>query len=224
MAGIPYRNIIGSLMYAMTGTRPDIAYAIGALSQFNENPGELHWKAAKRVLRYLKGTKDFTLVYRKGQKSLEGYSDADWGANPDDRRSTTGYLFTLSGSCISWNSCKQPTVALSSTEAEYMALSQATKEAIWLKWLLEELGFHTPSQASIIHSDNQGCIALGKNPVHHARTKHIDIHHHFIRERIETGEIQVVFCGTDDMLADVLTKGLTKAKHEHFTSGMGLLQ
>jgi hypothetical protein len=120
-------------MYAMTGTRPDIAYAVGATSAYNANPGEQHWKAVKRIIRYLKGTKNLELEYRQNNERIHGYSDADWAGSLDDRRSMTGYVFVLCGGAITWNSKKQPTVALSTTEAEYMALGQTTKEAIWLR-------------------------------------------------------------------------------------------
>src|SRR4051812_546770 len=128
-------------MYAMIRTCPDIAYSVGATSVYNANPGEMHWKAVKRVIRYLKGTRNSTLEYRHGANPLEGYADADWAGSIDNRKSTTGYVFTLHGGAITWNSKKQPTVALSTTEAEYMALGQVTKEVIWLKKFLAEIGF-----------------------------------------------------------------------------------
>jgi len=224
MKKIPYKSAIGSLMYAMLGTRPDIAYAVGAVSQYGSNPGREHWLAVKRIFRYLKGTAHFALEYKKPDSSLIGYCDADWAGNIDDRRSTTGYVFLIAGGSVSWSSKKQPTVALSTTEAEYMALTQATKEAIWIRQLLSEIGMtpKTSREPTIIRSDNQGCISLAKNSVHHARTKHIDIQHHFVREKLEDGEVEVIFCKTEEMVADVLTKGLTKEKHEHFSSRMGI--
>lgn len=222
MRSVPYQSAIGSLMYAMLGTRPDIAYAVGAVSQYCSNPGRGHWTAVKRIFRYLKGTRNYALEY-KGSGHLVGYSDADWAGNVDDRRSTTGYTFLIAGGAVSWSSKKQPTVALSTTEAEYMALSHATKEAVWIQRFLAEIGFGLAHQTStIIHTDNQGAIALAKNSVHHARTKHIDIKHHFIREKVETGEVKLVFCRTEDMVADVLTKGLSKERHGKCTRMMGL--
>jgi hypothetical protein len=222
MKTVPYQNAVGSLMYVMTGTRPDIAYAVGAVSAYNANPGEAHWKAVKRIIRYLKGSRDLELTYSHGTKTIEGYADADWAGSLDDRRSTTGYVFILHGGAITWNSKKQPTVALSTTEAEYLALGQAAKESIWLKKLLTELGFHQKDRPIEINSDNQGAIALTKNPTFHARTKHIDIRHHFLREKYEAKEIAIAYCGTNTMVADILTKALAKDKHEGFVSGMGL--
>ena len=123
---------------------------------------------------------------------------------------------------MTWSSKKQPTVALSTTEAEYMALTQAAKEGIWIKRLLSELGFNSPNDPIVINSDNQGSSALAKNPIQHARTKHIDIRHHFIHKMVENKEVEIVYCGTDDMVADILTKGLSREKHNRFVEGMGI--
>jgi len=143
---------------------------------------------------------------------LIGYRDSDWGSNVDDRRSITGYVFLLSGGAVSWQAKKQPTLALSSVEAEYMASTQATKEAIWWRTFLKELRVNT-SSATLIFSNSQGSIALGKNPEHHARTKHIDIQPHFIRERVNNGNVAFQFVTTDGMAADVPTKTLSREKH-----------
>jgi hypothetical protein len=222
MEDIPYQSAIGSLMYAMLGTRPDLSYAVGALSQYSSKPGKEHWRAVKWTLRYLKGSIGYRLQYRRNGGPLQGYSDADWAGNLDDRRSTTGYVFLLGGASISWGSKKQPTVALSTTEAEYMALCQTAKEGIWLERLLGEIGY-SPSLPVAILSDNQGAIDLTKNSVYHARTKHIDIRHHFLRDVVEAGQVGVSFCGTEEMVADVLTKGLAKLKHSFFCKGLGLV-
>jgi len=208
----------------MLGTRPDIAYAVGAVSRYSSNPGELHWKAVKRILRYLKGTANFALEYNGGSsEKVKGYSDADWAGSLDDRRSTTGYVFTMNGAAVTWSSKKQPTVALSTTEAEYMAMTQAAKEAIWIRrFLAEVLGENEEANEKLeVFTDNQGALALAQNPVFHARTKHIDIRHHFIRE-VEGKDLSVSFCGTEEMVADVLTKGLSQEKHNYFVKGMGL--
>ena len=227
MNGIPYQSAVGAIMYAMLGSRPDIAYAISVLSQFNSNPAPQHWTAIKRVLRYLNGTKDYKLVYggrsNNVNPTLLGYCDADWASNIDDRRSMTGYVFTLAGGAISWQTKKQPTVALSSVEAEYMAATQATKEAIWFRSFFNELGMiNIISSPTIIFSDSQGSIALSKNPEHHARTKHIDIQHHFIREQVALGTVSFKFISTDVMAADILTKGLSKNKHQEMVKLMGV--
>jgi ribonuclease HI len=206
----------------MVGTRPDICYAVGTVSQYNSNPGDPHWKAVKQIMRYLKGTKNYSLKYERDGNDVHAYTDADWAGDSDNRRSTTGYVFRLGNGAISWNSRRQPTVALSSTEAEYMALTEAAKEAIWLKKLLSKLGYYSLKNPFHIFSDNQGAIDLGRNPIHHSRTKHIDIRHHFIREQIQAKEMEVEHCGTDEMIADVLTKGLAKQKHQYFAERLGL--
>jgi len=222
--------MIGSLMYLMIGTRPDIAAAVSIISQFASNPTILHHQAAKRIIRYIKGTINLKLNYeeklnygdvREREPMLIGYSDANWGNDVNTRRSTTGYIFYLSGGAISWSSKRQATVALSSTEAEYMALTQATKEAIWLRGLLAELNY-TQERATTLFEDNQSAIALAKNPVHHARSKHIDIQHHFIREKIESNEIEISYKSTDDMIADALTKPLARPRFAKLIDEMGL--
>ena len=224
-----YQAAVGSLMYAMLGTRPDLAYAVGLVSQFASNPSQQHWKAVKRIFRYLRGTTDFGITYGETphglkQPELIGYSDADW-ASSHDRKSTGGFIFGLGGTllngAITWSSKRQSTVALSSTESEYMAVTQAVKEALWLQRLFGELTNTTP--AVHIRVDNQGAIALSKNPKFHARTKHIDIQHHFVREVLEADRgIQLEYCPTEEMVADVLTKGLARVKHEKFTKMMGV--
>jgi len=216
-----YRQIIGSIMYAMLATRPDIAAAVSIVSQFLERPSEAHLCAAKRILRYLKGTKDYKLhLGQNSDLTLVGYSDANWGNDPDTRRSTTGYLFYLSGGVITWSSKRQPTVALSSMEAEYMAHAQVTIEAIWLRNLLSELGFK--QKVTTIYEDNQSCIALAKNPIDHQRVKHIDTRYHFIRERIESGEINLEYLPSEDMIADALTKALPKPAFTKLVNKIGL--
>ena len=218
-----FQQIIGSLMYLMIGTRPDIAAAVSIISQFASNPTTLHHQAAKRILRYLKGTINLKLNYgdKDTKPMLIGYSDANWGNDINTRRSTTGYIFYLSGGAISWSSKRQATVALSSTEAEYMALSQTTREAIWLRTLLAELNYPQEG-ATTLFEDNQSAIALAKNPVHHARSKHIDIQHHYIREKIESKEIDINYMPTDAMIADALTKPLARPKFSKFVAEMGL--
>jgi hypothetical protein len=165
------------------------------LSQFNTNFGEQHWRAAKRVLRYLRNTENLGLMFKKSGQELVGYTDADWGGSVDDRRSYTGYVFNFANAAVSWESRKQRTVAMSSTEAEYMALSESTKEAIHLRRFLSEV-LDQPS-TTIIFNDNQGAGQLSKNHVFHNRTKHVDIRHHFIREAVERGDIKVEYLPTD---------------------------
>ena len=219
-----YQSAVGALMYAMLGTRPDLAFAVASLSQFSSNPGQPHWDAIKHVLRHLRGTTDYRLTYGSGAGAnllFEGYCDSDWGSSKDDRRSVTGYTFMMGGGAVSWQSKKQPTVALSSVEAEYMAACQAAREALWWQKLLHELGV-ARHPTTVIHSDSQGSIALSKNPEHHARSKHIDIRHHFIREQVAANHISLQYMPTEDMLADVMTKPLNRDQHNILIKRLGV--
>ncbi len=178
-----YQSLVGSLLYAAIATRPDISKAVGDVSKFNSNPSQTHLAAAKRILRYLKGTTNLAIKYQRSEtNTLLGYSDADWAGYQDDRHSTTGNLFIMSGGPISWLSKKQAIVALSTAEAEYVALSTATQEAVWLQRLLVTTLKAIPNEPIILMEDNQGAIAIAKNPIAHARTKHINIRYHFIRD------------------------------------------
>jgi hypothetical protein len=217
-----YRSAIGSLMYAAIGTRPDISFAVQTLSQFMSNPGPAHWSAVKRVFRYLNGTRDLGIIYSKGgEVEPLAYSDADWGANMIDRKSISGYVFQMANGPISWQSKKQPTVALSSMEAEYMAESLAARQVIWLRTLTTELGIPYPGPTTL-QVDNQGAINYSNNAINHGRTKHIDIQHHFVREKLVSNEIQLQYCATDDNLADILTKALPKPKHDDLVKRLGM--
>ena len=211
--GTMYRQLVGSLNY-LTTTKPDIAYSVSILSQFMAKPCESHWKAAKKVLRYLKGTLNFGIMYTdEFDVELAGYSDSDWAGNPDDRKSTTGYVFNIGSRQISWSSKKQPTISLSSTEAEYKALCSATCEAIWLRTILEDVG-ETQNAPTVISCDNQSTIKLANNPIYHARTKHIETQHHFVREKLQSKEIDLSYCNTNENVAEIFTKPLGKAKFE----------
>ncbi|KAF6208713.1 hypothetical protein GE061_017171 [Apolygus lucorum] len=207
-------------MYLATATRPDISHAVSVLSQFNCCYGSDHWIAAKRVLRYLKKTRNYGLTFKKTGKRIVGYVDADWGANLDDRRSYTGYAFKFADSCISWESRKQRTVALSSTEAEYMALTEATKEAIYWRQFLKEIS--NDELPITLHCDNQGAMLLAKNPVFHAWTKHVDIRHHFVREALDENKISIRYLDTSNMPADDLTMALPNPKHMECAKCFGL--
>jgi len=163
------------------GTRPDISFAVSYLGQFNNCFDRGHWteRAAKRVLRYLKGTQHLGISYRTSDKKLEGYVDADWGNNKEDRRSFTGFVFCFNGEPVSWESKKQRTVALSSTEAEFMAMTEAVKENLYFRRSFEELEMDGLIDATI-YSDNMGALKLAENPIFHNRSKHIDLRFHFI--------------------------------------------
>ena len=201
--------------------RYSIAHAVSKLSQYSARPDNTHWTALKRVLRYLKGTKELGITYASGSLVLTGWTDSDWAGDLDDSKSTAGYVFLLGGGAISWASKKQPSVALSSTEAEYMAQKTATTEAVWLRGLLQELGLRDEAPTEI-WADNQGAIKLASNPEYHRRTKHIRIQYHYTRECVANGEIKFRYVSTKDMAADGLTKSLPEAKFTHFTSLMGL--
>ena len=217
----PYRELVGALMYVATCTRPDIMHAVGEVAKHCERYGKRHWIAAKRVLKYLKTTADFSIVfYGKDKGELLGYADASWASDLDSRRSTTGYVFFLHGNVVSWKSKRQPTVATSSTEAEYMALYAAAQEAVWLRLLLSNIRFELG--ATTIYEDNQGCIRLAKNTFFHTRAKHIDIKFHFLREKVEEGVIVLGYKPTDEMIADGLTKALGRTKHAVFLQGLNL--
>ena len=219
-----YQSMVGSVLYASIATRPDISQAVAVVSRYSSNPSEAHLTAVKRVLRYLKGTLDITLKYRKSDKDkVLGFSDADYAGDVDDRHSTTGNLFLMSGGPISWLSKKQPIVTLSTAEAEYVALSTATTEAVWIRKLLLDFGV-SQSQATTIMEDNQGAICLARNPVTHSRSKHIDIRYHYIREALNDGIIKLQYCPTHDMLADTLTKPLPKGRFVMIRNNMGLVK
>jgi hypothetical protein len=220
-----YQRLIGSLMYAMCGTRPDIAYGVSALSRFNHNPSSEHYNAALRILKYLEGTKNVGILYgSRGSDIVLGYSDSGYGDDKEKRKSTAGYVFLLWGGAIAWKSKLQKTTAQSSTEAEYMALGQAVKEALWLKGLMSELGFKRDEGTLTILSDSMGGIDLAKTTRHHDRTKHIDIRHHFLREHVENQSIKLVHVKTEFMWADTLTKPLGRVKFVACRDGMGLLE
>ncbi|KAL0457636.1 UNVERIFIED_CONTAM: Retrovirus-related Pol polyprotein from transposon TNT 1-94 [Sesamum latifolium] len=183
MTKIPYASAVGSLMYAMMCTRPDLCFAVGMVSRYQSNPGPDHWVAVKRILRYLKGTSDLALCYHGGSLRLVGYSDADGSADRDERKSTSGYAFLLGGAAITWCSKKQPCISLSTMEAEYVACTSAVQEAIWLRRFLKSLRISAHiNDAVVIYCDNTATIAYAKDPKYHGRTKHIDTRYHFIRD------------------------------------------
>jgi hypothetical protein len=220
MRDVPYHEAIGSLMWAMLGTRPDIAFAVTTLSRYTKNPGREHWEAVKRVFRYLNGTRDLWLTYGGAERNLIGYADAD-GNMAEDRHAVTGYAFILNGGAVSWASKRQEMVTLSTTESEYVAATHAAKEGLWLRSLLTQV-FYPLRDPTTLFSDNQSAIALAKDHQYHARTKHIDIRYHFIRWVVSEGSIHLVYCPTEDMVADALTKALPSAKVKHFASELGL--
>lgn len=217
----PYRELVGALTYLAVTTRPDISFAVSNIAQFNNCYTKTHWLAAKRILRYLKGTAELGLTFKESGDQIMGYVDSDWGGNLNDRRSQTGFNYIWNGGCISWDSRKQKTVALSTNEAEYMALTDAAKEAIHLQSFLNELGLPDLSNITL-HVDNMGALKLAENPVFHGRSKHIDIRYHFIREVIKNKIISLRHVSTHDMVADILTKPLPGPSHRRCIEGLKL--
>ena len=218
----PYRELIGSLLHATVCTRPDIATAVGILSRHLANPSETHWKAAKDILRYLKGTSSHGITLGGGGLNLVGYSDADWAECRMDRKSISGSVFMLGNGPISWSSRKQPNVALSSTEAEYVALSDATREALWIKKILVDLEIMKTNESVTIYEDNQSCIKLTSTTKFHNRTKHFDIRFHFTRQCVKSGDVCIKYLRTEEMIADIFTKNLNKPKFQYLRSKLGM--
>ena len=208
---LPYRAVVGSLLY-LCNTRPDLQFAVGQVSRFSEDPGRQHYMALKRILRYVRGTSSYGIVYTGGQGVvLGGSTDADWAGDPETRRSTSGYIITLGGAPVSWRSSRQKCLATSSCEAEYVAACAASQDLVWLRRVLDELGF-VQEGPSILFEDNQGCIRHAKNQTDHGRMKHIDVKKFFVRELVQAGEIELRYIPTEEMPADIMTKALGRLK------------
>jgi histone deacetylase 1/2 len=217
-----YRSVVGGLQY-LTHTRPDISFAVNKVCQLLSQPTDVHWEAVKRTLRYIKGTLQTGLQIRKSPSTgISIFTDADWAGCEDDRRSTGGYAVFVGPNLISWSSKKQPTISRSSTEAKYKALANGTAEAIWIESLLKELGV-LQQRTPIIWCDNLGDTYLTANPVFHARTKHIEIDFHFVRERVTAGELDVRFISSNNQLADVFTKPATRQMLDQFKTNLNLV-
>ncbi len=214
MKKVPYRAAVGSLMYAAVGTRPDIAFAVGLLAQFLENPGQVHWEAVKRVFRYLSGTKGLMLTYGGERRGLEGFTDAD-GASQEHRHAISGYAYLIDSGAVSWSSKKQELITLSTMEAEFMAATHAAREGVWLRCLIEEI-FGPLTKPTTLYCDNQSAITFTDNGKFSARTKHLDIRYHYVRFVVEEGRLRLIYCPTDEMAADTLTKVLPSFKAKHF--------
>ncbi|PKU66194.1 Retrovirus-related Pol polyprotein from transposon TNT 1-94 [Dendrobium catenatum] len=211
-----YRQIIGSLQY-LTLTRPDISYAVNALSQHMHDPSNQHMLMLKKLLRYIKGTTDFGLPISRSDLTLRTFSDADWASDPVSRKSTSGFCTFLGKTLISWTVKKQQTVSRSSTESEYRALASATADTIWIKRLLEDFRIHHHHPVDVF-CDNTSTIALANNPVFHARTKHIEIDQRFIRDHIQNNTIRLLPISTKDQIADILTKPLSTSRFKDLRS------
>lgn len=212
MQRVPYASAVGSLMYAMVCTRPDIAHAVGTVSRFLSNPGREHWNAVKWILRYLRGTTSLRLCFGGDKPTLVGYTDSDMAGDIDSRKSTSGYLIKLAGGAVAWQSRLQRCVALSTTEAEFIAITEACKELLWLRKFLQELGF--VQDKYLLFCDSQSAIHLGKNSTFHSRSKHIDVRYHWIRDVLDAGLLELAKVHTDDNGADMMTKALPRSKFE----------
>ena len=225
MQKIPYASAVGSLMYAQVCTCPDIAYIVGMLGRYLSNPGMDHWKAAKRVMRYLQRTKDYMLTYRRSdQLEIIGYSDSDFVGCQDSRRSTSGYVYLLAGGAISWKSCKQTLIASSTMAAEFIACYEASNHGIWLRNFVTGLrilnGVERPLK---MFCDNRSAVLYSNNNRSTVKSKHIDIKFLIVKERIQSGQLSIEHIGTNSMIADPLTKGVPpKVFHEH-TAHMGVV-
>jgi Reverse transcriptase (RNA-dependent DNA polymerase) len=220
MHDVPYREAVGALNWAALSTRPDIAFAVATVVRFASNPGPVHWEAVKRIFCYLAGMRDLWLSYGESKRTLEGYANAD-GSMAKDRHAITGYAFLVDGGAVSWSSKRQEIVSLSTTESEYVAAMHGGKEALWLRSLISEV-FGTLQEPTTLFSDNQAAIALTHDHQYHARTKHIDVQYHWICWVVKQGAIKVIYCPTDDMVTNTLTKALPSAKVKHFAAGLGL--
>ena len=216
MRDVPYREAVGVLNWATLATRLDIAFAVATVARFAANPGPAHWEAVKRIYRYLAGMRDLWLSYRETKRTLKGYADAD-GSMAEDRRAITGYAFLINGGAVSWSSKRQEIVSLSTTESKYVAATHGMKEVLWLRSLLSKV-FGTITAPTTLFSDNQAAIALTRDHQYHSRMKHIDVQYHFIRQ----GSLHLIYCPTNDMVADALTKALPSVKVKHFAAGLGL--
>jgi len=215
-----YQSAIGSLNYISIHTRPDISFAVNQAARKMKNPSIADWQKAKRILRYLQGTKELQLTLSKEKPpELKGYSDASY-AEEKDRKSTSGYVFMKNGGPISWKSSKQHIIALSSTEAEYISLTDAANEAMWLRNFDREI--KNQSNTVEIFEDNQSAIHLSSDNIFSHRTKHIEVRYHFIREKVLNKDIKLTYCPTDLMIADIFTKPLDRVKHLQLPTALGL--
>jgi hypothetical protein len=218
-----YRHIIGSLMY-LTNTRADISFAMNTLSQYLVEPRHVHLVAAKHVMRYLKGTLDYGLCYTGDHDFiLYCYTDSNWAGSASNRKSTSRCYFSLGPAMTSWKSRKQSSIALSTTEVEYIAACSPSCEAIWLRKLLTGL-FDLEMETTVILCDNQSCIKMTENPVFHDKSKHIKIRYHYIRDMVQRGVVKLQYVGTDDLVANVLTKPLSRVKFEYFRDKLGVVR
>ena len=223
---VTFLKSVGSFMYAQVCTRPDIAFAVNALGGYLSNPGLNHWKAVKKVMRYLKDTKDYILTYKRSdQLEVTGYSDSDFAGCPDDRKSTSGFIFMMAGGAVSWKSVKQTLTATSIMEAEHVACYEAICQAMWLKKLI--FGFHIVESISkplVIYCDSTVAVHFSQNNRSVTRSKHFDIKYLFVREKVREFQTRIEYTATGHMLAYPLTKGLPIGVYQRHVTHMGLVK
>ena len=222
----PYASAVGSIMYAQVCTRPDLAYVTGVLGRYQSNPGLDHWKAVKKVMRYLQGTKNYMLTYRKTDNlEIMGYSDADFAGCVDTKKSTSGYIFTLAGGAISWKSSKQSLTAPSTMHSEFVACYEATGQAVWLKNFVPGLRVvDIISKPLTLFCDNQAAVFFSSNNKSSGAAKHIDIKYHVVKDRVQDQTIKIQHISTNLMIVDPLTKGLPPNLFREHTASMGLME
>lgn len=208
----------------LTTTRPDLMFVASIISRFMEQPTDLHLQATKRVLRYVKGTINYGIFYRRGgSENLVSYTDSDYAGDLDDRKSTSGYIFLLSSGAVSWSSKKQPIVALSTTEAEFVVAAYCTSQLVWMRRILEKLG-HSQDGSTTMFCDNTSTIKLLKNPVMHGRCKHIDVRFHYLRDLAKEEVVELIHCGSREQVADIMTKPLKLDAFLRLRNAMGVSQ
>lgn len=227
LVAFPYREAIGSLMFLSIGTRPDITFSVSYVSRFMEKPSEIHVTAVKRIMKYLRGTSDYGILFTNSKRNdfrFHSYSDADFAMDLVNRKSTSGSVFSLGSSVISWSSELQRCTALSTMESEYIAASETSRELVWLRRLIHQLDQQILNERPILFMDNESAIKFTKNPTFHRKTKHIEVRYHFIRSQFEKGIFDVKFVGTENQLADFFTKPLPRVQFEKFRSSLNIVK
>ncbi|GKB11700.1 putative RNA-directed DNA polymerase [Tanacetum coccineum] len=226
MKKVPYASAVGSIMYAVRCTRPDVAFAQNLVSRYQQNPGKLHWVAVKHILKYLRNTKDMFLVYGGNpdtELEVTGFCDASWQCDKDDTKSQTGYVFVVNGGAVDWKSKKQTTIAMHATQSEYMAASEAAMEAVWIRKFVEDLGVMPSISKPInMYCDNSAAIIFANEPGVMKGARHFLRRYHYVREQVESGEIKLIKVHTDKNLADAFTKALPRGKVSEHANGIGL--
>ncbi|KAM1561755.1 hypothetical protein ACFX1Z_004844 [Malus domestica] len=222
----PYASLVGSLMYANICTRPDLAFIVGLLGRFQSNPGEAHWVAAKKVLRYLQRTKDFMLVYgRDDSLELVGFTDSDLAGDMDERKSTGGYIFKLNGGAVSWKSAKQTIISTSTMEAEFVACFEGMKQAVWLRNFIADMKIIDSVKRPVkMYCDNNAAVFFSKNNKRTSASRLMDVKFLKVREKVKKGEIEIQYLSTTAMIADPLTKALPNIVFKGHVEQMGVLE